>query len=362
MKRMRKCLIFLAVLFLLAGCQKKMGVQDYLDLGDKYLAEANYEEAIVAFTKAIELEPKAVTAYEGLANAYIKTENYPKAQETIISGIAVYEGLAEEERTDEYTQSYEALLKLQEEVAAYLNRENDAEKESETAETVPEETVSEKDFSEYQELIDDVQEKIASGDRDSIWQRQSEDDYQLFITELDRVLAKDCGDGNWLLIYPCGHCYYGGMENGKRSGHGIWCDYDYGSEFMGYVSCTWKDDYPNGEGEEWGVCMNAPEDLTYYQVNLKDGMYDGTVRETYLSNVEGNNFSDMISYECSDGIAAEVQDLHPEERHDYDDGKEWYCYYSDENGSSYTVRGRKKGITHARKGWDDEKSMNKEGM
>ncbi len=362
MKIMKKCLLFLAVLILLAGCQKKMGIQDYLDLGDKYLAEANYEEAIVAFTKAIELEPKAVNAYEGLANAYIKTENYSKAQETIISGIAVYEGLAEAERTDEYTQSYEALLKLQEEVAAYLNGETDTEEESETAETVPEETISEKDFSEYQELIDDVQEKMASGDRDSIWQRQSEDDYQSFITELDRVLTKDCGDGNWLLIYPCGHCYYGGMENGKRSGHGIWCDYDYEDEHKEYTSCTWKDDYPNGEGEVWSVCTDVPEDMFHYQVNLKDGLYHGTVQETDIWGAGEDSFSETISFECSDGIAAEVQDHPAADESDHDDGKEWYCYYSDENGCNHIVRGYKWGISHARKGLDDEESLNKERM
>ena len=47
--------LLVLTILLVAGCQKKMTVQDYLDLGEKYLIEANYEEAIVAFTKAIEV-------------------------------------------------------------------------------------------------------------------------------------------------------------------------------------------------------------------------------------------------------------------------------------------------------------------
>lgn len=96
-KHMKKWLFLLVVVFLLAGCQKKLSLEEYLDLGDKYLTEANYREAIVAFTKAIEIEPKAMKSYVGLANAYIKIEDYKNAQETITRGISVYEGLSEAE-------------------------------------------------------------------------------------------------------------------------------------------------------------------------------------------------------------------------------------------------------------------------
>ena len=116
MKQIKRILIFLAVLLLLAGCGKKLSIQEYLDLGDKYLTESNYEKAIVVFTKAIELEPKAVKAYEGLADVYIKTEKYAKAKEVLENGISVYEGLSEGEQTDEFKQIYETLLKLREKV------------------------------------------------------------------------------------------------------------------------------------------------------------------------------------------------------------------------------------------------------
>lgn len=44
--------------------------EKYLELGQKYLLEENYEEAVVAFNKAIEIEPKNAEPEIGLAEAY----------------------------------------------------------------------------------------------------------------------------------------------------------------------------------------------------------------------------------------------------------------------------------------------------
>jgi len=45
--------------------------QEQYDLGVRYLEEGNYEEAIVAFTAAIEIDPKQALAYVGRGDAYI---------------------------------------------------------------------------------------------------------------------------------------------------------------------------------------------------------------------------------------------------------------------------------------------------
>ena len=46
-----------------------------LDLGNKYLTEQNYEEAVIAFNRAIEIEPTNVDAYLGIADSYIGLTN-----------------------------------------------------------------------------------------------------------------------------------------------------------------------------------------------------------------------------------------------------------------------------------------------
>lgn len=58
--------------------------REQYDLGVRYLSEGNYEEAIIAFTAAIEIDPKQAPAYLGRGDAYIGSgetgENLTAAQ------------------------------------------------------------------------------------------------------------------------------------------------------------------------------------------------------------------------------------------------------------------------------------------
>ena len=79
----RFCLLTLALCLLLCltacGGKSSAKFQEQFDLGFRYLAESNYEEAIIAFTAAIEIDPKSVDAYTGLANVYLAAGEYEKA-------------------------------------------------------------------------------------------------------------------------------------------------------------------------------------------------------------------------------------------------------------------------------------------
>jgi YD repeat-containing protein len=50
-----------------------------LDLGQKYLEDMDYDQAILAFNKAIEIDPKNVEAYLGMARAYEGLDNLEMA-------------------------------------------------------------------------------------------------------------------------------------------------------------------------------------------------------------------------------------------------------------------------------------------
>ena len=70
--------LLLALLCGLSGCgcsaQPAASVltwQEQYDLGVRFLSEGNYEEAIIAFTAAIEIDPKQPEGYLGLADAYV---------------------------------------------------------------------------------------------------------------------------------------------------------------------------------------------------------------------------------------------------------------------------------------------------
>jgi len=78
----------LACVLVLTGCGGKAATwQEQYDLGIKYLEDGSYEEAIVAFEAAIEIDPKQAPAYLGLAEVYIAQNDFDKAAEILQQGI-----------------------------------------------------------------------------------------------------------------------------------------------------------------------------------------------------------------------------------------------------------------------------------
>ena len=58
------------VVVVLAATGPKGKYQKQLDLGEKYLAEMDYERALLAYEEAVKINPKAEAAYFGLAKVY----------------------------------------------------------------------------------------------------------------------------------------------------------------------------------------------------------------------------------------------------------------------------------------------------
>ena len=84
MKRIKIIFILALVVILLVGCKSKEArVQEQLDLGSKYIAELDYESAIVALNKAIKIDPKNVDAYKMLAEVYEKSGRLDDARATL---------------------------------------------------------------------------------------------------------------------------------------------------------------------------------------------------------------------------------------------------------------------------------------
>lgn len=80
---------------LIAACGKSTEEkwQEQYDLGQQYLLDENYEEAIVAFTAAIEIDPNQTDAYIGRGDAYFalaQTENANNDDENYQSAMADY--------------------------------------------------------------------------------------------------------------------------------------------------------------------------------------------------------------------------------------------------------------------------------
>ena len=81
MLKYRKLLaaLLLAAIFLTACASSAARAIKKVELGQKYLTELNYTEAVASFTEAISLDPDNIQAYIGRAEAYMALGEYDKA-------------------------------------------------------------------------------------------------------------------------------------------------------------------------------------------------------------------------------------------------------------------------------------------
>ena len=98
MKRICGLFLTLALVLGLCACgQKAPTWEEQYDLGVKYLSEGNYQEAIIAFTAAIEIDPKRAEAYVGRGDAYIGSG---ETAENLAAALADYEQAAALDETN----------------------------------------------------------------------------------------------------------------------------------------------------------------------------------------------------------------------------------------------------------------------
>lgn len=89
---MKKAFSIIVVMIMLLACltsctrSVEEQWQEQYDLGIRYLSEGNYEEAIIAFEAAIEIDPLAVDGYMMLADAYIAIDEPEQAAQVLYSG------------------------------------------------------------------------------------------------------------------------------------------------------------------------------------------------------------------------------------------------------------------------------------
>lgn len=81
--------------------------QEQLSLGEKYLKELNYDEAIIALNRAIEIDPKSPEPYLLLADVYVAQEEYDSAKDILEQGLAATNG---NEKISEKMEEVEELI------------------------------------------------------------------------------------------------------------------------------------------------------------------------------------------------------------------------------------------------------------
>ena len=101
MKRITALLLAAILLLLLAACGAKGAWQEKYDLGMRCLNEGNYQEAVIAFEAAIEIDAKRPEAYLGAAEAYIAADDIDAAIAILEKGYAATNDDTLKKRLDE---------------------------------------------------------------------------------------------------------------------------------------------------------------------------------------------------------------------------------------------------------------------
>lgn len=281
---------FLLLVLFLGACAKSQPTwQEQYDLGVRYLSEGNYEEAIIAFTAAIEIDPKQASAYVGRGGAYAVLG---EQELDSTAALALWEkAVADYERALELGDAQvEKRLEEIREILQHLQAELDAQPLLETLYTRFEDT--------------DVEGAKAL-------MRQAE--YQ----ELSASVSKtpyyyDHGDGFGLAVYPDNFYYCGQWKDGLRSGRGLWIRavFEGDGDLESYIyEGLWADDRPNGEGRivrnrypdkiqlEPGQTTSVKTEITGTFAN---GLYHGTIYEVWNMNDGGTHVWSPIT--AMDGI------------------------------------------------------------
>lgn len=344
------CIIVAGVLYI-SGSNSAARLDNQLKLANKYLREGQYEESILAFEKAIQIDPKNVDARLGLAKAYVavgRTDDAitvleeamgidAKRPEPYIELAEIYISRGEYEKAIEILE--QGLLRVDAAKTGDIKRlldELQDKLEPETDAALPESSGYAKldiDWVDIDPQYHDICEEILA-----LFETQKYDQIPAYMRENlvkplreekmseDEKIVMYYGDvkdgvfnGKGLCIYSKGikdktEGYVGEFIDGMRSGTGLAI---YTSRYyQGYYCGGWYMDTPHGNGTEFKDFLGEEgisDGIYDYEItgNTDMGYADGLWLEMFLDEygstaAEDNNEDNGITlagyqYLCEDG-------------------------------------------------------------
>lgn len=301
--------MFLVCVLLLCACSSQQTkYQEQYDLGIKYLSEGNYEEAIIAFKQAIEIDAKQAAAYVGCGDSYVglagqvindeqREAYYNKAAEDYQKAIDLGDKASVEK-----LQKVQLLMSSQEYLKAlYASFAADG-------------------LAAMQEVVykTDTSVKVELTTTQKLLVQET---YKQLAKSIDEGYLYYARDGEYgLAIYPNEYCYFGQWENGKRSGKGIlvvesWFNKESGVYTESHYQGEWLNDKPHGEGVNMLIHISD----RYYSEN------DYLLKKDHLEDL-----IDCDSYSRSEfhGTFADGKGMSTMQK-----SHEYWMWYSDELGT-----------------------------
>lgn len=247
MGKVRK-LVGILVMILIAMCigfsiyripEKRLLEQ--LDLGNKYLDNQDYEEAVIAFTKAIEIAPMSVEAYMGAAEAYIGMGNLEQAKDILEQGLEYISDVGLEGKLKEVQEKIERMEKEKREAEEKAKREAEEKKKIEEALKPLYEKLA---AHEADESIAEYCVQNNLGEIDGSYSATGDTENGI-VLDMYHIVAEN---GEEVLCF-----FYGEKTEGSYETTGSWFvidsnDNDEGIATFSKYEGEWKNGMPNGQG------------------------------------------------------------------------------------------------------------------
>lgn len=352
LKKNKKYIIVLALILVFAigigGVAYSLGsnvrkLEKQLNLGQKYLAELDYEQAQLAFELAISIDPKCAEAYEGAADAYIGLDQKAEAFEVLRKGLDAIEG--DEALLQSFTAigmeladacetsgDYEGELAVYDQILVYNAGSEVTKPLQECLEQYIEQLLAEKNYDRVLELVEKYKDIIVGWDSDVIIDRaeQSKREYVL-LTDLLTKIAEKCSAEDYDAVfeimtsddfmdvtsyvdnigeikaydtaygkigiyiietesYGSHMIYYGDYDGNIRSGKGVWLGYCDQNNY--HAIGNWSEDVPNGNQyvREWSSKLDESVVYRIVEGNVKEGLWDGPVNWQFEKNEKTQSF------------------------------------------------------------------------
>ena len=265
-------------------------VEELLADALKYYNAGNYEEAILLYEAAIEIEPRNFDATVGLGKAYRSTGNNGQAVETLK---AAYELNDSPDVAFELGCAYIAngQYTYAENLASELWKDGEGDAEAGII-TIICKMISAENMGAYQDIITALQ-------NDKIQKILLNLQVSGF-TYLGSYDGNGKPSGRGVGIYAGGYIYVGEYKDGVRCGQGTWY-YPSGEK---YFNGEWKDDYPNGVGDAFENLNNHTGYFDVMYGSFVDGYAEGTFSLTVMSTSKEGLicYDTSYLYECKKGV------------------------------------------------------------
>lgn len=257
-------------------------VAEQLSLGNEYLSEAEYEQAIIAFTNTIDIDPNVKEAYLGLAEVYVAQKDYSSAKGILEQGYEITQN-------EELKATLEEVERTEKEYMEEVERAEEEARNAERIASLPVGTV-------------EICEQIAAAYQNEDYIGACEMSNQLdrtghFVTDEDEPVLIETANG-MVGIYTYREyivgIYCGDYRDGKREGKGILIRPE--RELPGYAIGEWKEDAPNGWQEVYqkGLWSRSVGNeviasgyfVSEYSGNVGNGLWNGEVNIEETAHTE----------------------------------------------------------------------------